>query len=358
MSGGQKPIHPGKSQALHPLIAAMMDPAFYPHRCDRVEPRETLRSWLFFAGEFVYKVKKPLRLSFCDASTPARRFNLCRQEIELNRRLAPDVYLGIRAIAANGGSYAFVAESNDLRAREFAVMMRRLPAPRMLDQMIDAGLAGAAEMRETAHHLAAFHARASTAQAVRWGSAQAIYQQLAELGQVQTLLADNLARSQLAAIQASTRGYVIAHRQSLDNRLRDGRVREGHGDLRCKSICFVPEGIVIIDCAECSENRRYMDVAADVAALAVDLEMLERPELADDLIAAYVAETRDSQLSALLGFYGCYQAAWRGLVATLTSVQGQLPSAMRMAARGEARQLFALAQGYANSLSTSAGWRS
>lgn len=328
------------------LLTAMMAPRFYPHPCDRVELRETLLSWLLFAGEFVYKVKKPVFFSFIDATTPARRFQLCQDETDLNRRLAPQVYLGVRGIAAGPDAYTLTSLVTDPNVRDFAVLMRRLPANRMLDRLVADGAVGSAEIGELARELAAFHARASTANAPPWGSAQAIYQRVIALEEARRLAADSLTRGSLEAAQAYLRRYVISHRQSLDNRARDGQVREGHGDLRCESICFESKGVAIIDCAEYSESRRHLDVASDLAALAIDLEALARPDLADELLEAYVWASGDRQIPELIDFYKCYQAVWRGQLQMLTSLQAELPIGQRMAARGEARQWLNLASRY------------
>src|SRR5579875_1456820 len=114
------------------LIDAMMRAEFYPHACDSGEVRQTLASWLIFAGEFVYKIKKPIRLPFVDALTPASRYLLCQAEAILNQRLAPEVYFGVKAIAETRGRYSRLAENSRARkVREVAVMMRRLPEERM-----------------------------------------------------------------------------------------------------------------------------------------------------------------------------------------------------------------------------------
>ncbi|MBV8773228.1 MAG: adenylyl-sulfate kinase, partial [Deltaproteobacteria bacterium] len=114
---------------LHGPIEAMMRPGFYPHRCAKVELLQTMTAWLLFAGELVYKVKKPVRLSFIDAATPAKRYRLCHDEALLNQRLAPEIYIGVAGVAEQDGSYFLVpnATTSQGNMREFAVVMRRLP---------------------------------------------------------------------------------------------------------------------------------------------------------------------------------------------------------------------------------------
>jgi aminoglycoside phosphotransferase family enzyme len=142
------------------------------------------------------------------------------------------------------------------------------------------------------------------------------------------------------------RRFISSHRQSLDNRARDGYVRDGHGDLRCDSVCFSPAGLAIIDCVEYSEKLRYVDAASEVASLTLDLKLARRCDLADELVAAYTAETGDAGLPALLRFYQCYRAILRGKLEMLLSLQKALPTERRMLARSNASRFFAFAESH------------
>ncbi len=323
-----------------------MRAAFYPHQCRSVESLQTMTAWLLFAGELVYKVKKPVRLSFVDAGTPAQRYRLCQDEVLLNRRLAPEVYVGVAGIAQRGGGYVLVADAlaSQQNVREFAVVMHRLPRERMLDRMVAGGTISRAGIQELAEKLAGFHARGSIAKAKIWSSAPAIARLVrSNLAEAEELAADTVTRERLAAAGTYLRRYVITHQQSLDNRARDGRVRDGHGDLRCASVCFAPQALAIINCVEYSEGLRYGDAASELAALALDLEMAERPDLAEALVKAYVAASNDAELPELLRFYKCYRAVLRGKLEALTSLQAELPRERRMLARHHASRAFAVA---------------
>jgi uncharacterized protein len=339
-----------KSEPVNRLIQAMMRPEFYPHPGDGVKVCQTMMSWLLFNGQFVYKIKKPLQIDLFDASTPAKRYRLCQQELMLNRRLASDVYLEVRSIVEKRGSYTLATDSSSRlwSPRESVLVMRRLPNDRMLDQMVADGTATETHIQELAKRLAEFHMDAPIAKSKVWGSAEAISELvLGTLTDAQCIAADSMTRDFLAAAEAYTRRYLNSHQTTLDNRARDSRIREGHGDLRCDSVCFAPDGFVIIDCLEYSEQLRYCDVASELASLAVDLDWLGRSDLVDPLTTAYIAETNDSQLLDLLRFYKCYRAMLRGKLRSLASLQTDLPTAQRIAAREHARQLFALASSYA-----------
>ncbi len=331
------------------LIQAMMRQDFYPHPCGKIELSQTMTSWLLFAGEFVYKVKKPVRFTFVDAATPVKRFQLCHDEVLLNGRLAPEIYVGVRGIAERLGDYALVqdAQVTQQDVREFAVVMRRLPSDRMLDKMVAGGAVSFGDIRELAKRLAAFHTDASTAKSKVWGSTQAISRLVTDnLAEAEQLASDSATRDRLAAVGEYLRRFIGSRRQSLDNRVRDGYVRDGHGDLRCDSVCLSPAGLAIIDCVEYSEKLRYGDAASEVASLALDLELAQRSDLADELVRAYVAETDDAGLPELLGFYKCYRAILRGKLEMLLSLQNELPIERRMLARSNASGLFALAESH------------
>jgi len=155
----------------------------------------------------------------------------------------------------------------------------------------------------------------------------------------------------VAAAGKYLRRYIMNHRQLLDHRARDGWVRDGHGDIRCDSVCFLPQAVIIIDCVEYSEALRYVDVASEIAALALDLEMAERRDLSDGLVSGYVAASKDRQLPELLPFYKCYRALLRGKLEALASLQTELPLERRMLARTKANQSLAMAK----RLATTAG---
>ena len=329
------------------LLQKMMESAFYAHPCQSVEPVQTLTAWLLFAGDFVYKVKKPVYFSFIDARTPAKRYRLCHDEVLLNRRLAPDVYLGVAGITARSETYKLVpnATLSEPHVREFAIVMRRLPSERTLSQMVASQTIGLAEIQRLAEKLAAFHFNCSIAESKIWGSAPALSQLMAAVvTEADALIADTITRNRLAAAAGYLRGYVISHQQLLDKRARNGRVRDGHGDLRVNSVCLSPQAPEIIGCVEYSEGLRYCDVASELASMMLDLEMAGRTDLADALVQAYIAASEDAELAGLIPFYKCYRALRRGQFEILTSLQTELPRERRMLARNYASRWFQLAE--------------
>jgi uncharacterized protein len=331
---------------LPPLfLDAMTRGSFYPHPCGEVEVVQTMTAWVLLAGDFVYKIKKPVQFDFVDSSTRAKRYRLCLDEVRLNRRLAPQVYQRVSGISEHAAGYKLV-EKGTLRDGmiDFAVVMRRLPRDRMLDQMIANGMAEAGHLRAVAETIVAFRDRVRANKSRVWGSAQAIAQlAMGNISEAESGAADSISREQLGLVKDYSRRYVAANRDLLDKRARDGHVREGHGNLRCDSICFTAEGPVILDCVEYSQQLRYADAASEIAALTIDLELRGRPDLSAQFVRAYVAASNDQELPLLLPLYQCYRAVQRSRLETLASFRPELPIGQRVLARGAAGQYLRLA---------------
>jgi aminoglycoside phosphotransferase family enzyme/predicted kinase len=332
--------------SLPPLIAAMTDPAFYAERPAAVELRQTHISYVLLAGDLVYKVKKPARFPFLDASCLAQRRKLCEEEVRLNRRLSPDVYLGVVPIVRRGAGFAMGGPEAMAGACEFAVKMRRLDEGRMLDRLVREGTAQAAMMRAVAARVFSFHATVADAQGWRWGSAAAVWRRvIGDLADYARFIGYTVTEGAFGDIESYCRAFIASHWETINERARAGKVRECHGDLRAEQICMERE-ISIFDCLEFSERLRYCDVASEVAFLAMDLDRLEAPHLAQDFVASYVELAGDHGLAAMLPFYKCYRASIRGMVESWRSLTAEVSPADREASRALARRYFALAHRY------------
>jgi aminoglycoside phosphotransferase family enzyme/predicted kinase len=332
------------------VIAAMSEPAFYPHRPERVEFRQTHISCVFLAGDYVYKIKKPLHLPFLDYSTLERRYHFCQEEVRLNQRLAPKVYLGVFAIVRCGDGFALSprpAQRFNANAAEYAVKMRRLPDDRSLKRLITNGQVNAAQLQQIAFVLANFHILAARERSGEYGSADAIGTNVGtNLEECRPFIGQTISEAQFSFIKQFNETFTRKNRDLLDRRARAGWVREGHGDLRSEHVCITGP-IEIIDCVEFSEELRYADIASDIGFLLMDLDRLGAPALGHELLRAYAAEIGDPDLSRLLNFYKCYRAGVRGKVGSLKALQTEIDPAQRSKARDSARTYFATAQHYA-----------
>lgn len=335
------------------LVEMMLRPQSYAHRPSAVELRQTHISYAFLAGEFVYKIKKPVRFSFIDASTLERRHHLCLEEVRLNRRLAPDVYLGVVPIVRRDGRLVLAEAEDDGGggvAEEYAVKMRRLADDGMLDRMVAAGNVSVAQIRAIAARVAAFHAAAGVDAAKAWsyGSAAAVWRLVrGNLLEVENDCAETADAGEIAELERFVQRFGELRWGLLNRRAAEGRVREGHGDLRCEHVSLADNAIRIIDCVEFSEGLRYVDGASDVAFLAMDLDRLGAGELADEFVAAYREGSGDDELALMLPFYRLHRALVRAKVESLTGRDARISPERRSAAVSAARNYLALARGYA-----------
>ncbi|MGH7933983.1 MAG: AAA family ATPase [Candidatus Binataceae bacterium] len=351
--------HASPRGRLPALVQAMMRPDFYSHLPATVELCQTHLSYVFLASEYVYKIKKALRFPFVDCSTLDRRRHLCEEEVRLNRRLAPDTYIGVVAIVRADDGFALDEQDRAAHRRrscaakavEFAVKMHRLPEDRMLDRLLERRLATLDDIRALARRLAAFHGEAPSTSGAYYGCPAAVWKMVAgNIEECERFEGHTCEARDLAALLAHTRDFVANHWALLNRRARQGRVREGHGDLRCEHVCIDGGKLTVFDCVEFSEALRYGDVACDIGFLVMDLERLGAPEFAGEFARAYVAAADDDTLAILLRFYQCYRATVRAKVESLRSLAAEVPPAEREQARAAARRYFELACHYANRL--------
>jgi uncharacterized protein len=316
-------------------VAALSDPSTYGTD-EEVEVRETHISWVFLTGDRAYKVKKPLRLPFVDYSSLERRLGACEAEVRLNRRLAPDVYLGVRGLVPGDGG-ARLAGADHPDAVEYMVEMRRFNDDDTLAAMVRTGEADRADVARTGELLAAFHAAAPPAE--RPDGAEAVKRAYDDtLASLRSLLSAR--QAPVVAAESFATAFLAARWLELDLRASAGLVREGHGDLRAEHV-LPGDPPRIVDCVEFNRELREIDVGADLAFLVMDLHRLGRPDLAVALLNAYREAGGDPGDDALLAFHAGYRARVRAKVRLLRARQLDEPAAGRE--REEARHLLALA---------------
>lgn len=326
---------------LAPVIQAMLTPEFYPHPAPSVELKQTHTSYVLLAGEFAYKVRKPVRFAFIDCSTVIRRRALCHCEIELNRRLSPDVYLEVIAICQRDGRIVFSESSETGDAVEFAVKMRRLPEERRLDFLIKRGIAAAPDIRAISNTIRNFHAITPNTHSWDYGAAANIWRMtIGNLIEIEQLVPPEPLSKKITQIEAYSRRYIAAHWELLNARAHQGHVHEGHGDLRADAVYLTSNGIRIIDCLEFDERLRYGDLANEVAFLAIDIDRLGRSDLAQQLIDQFAG---DRDAAVLMPFYKSYRATVRAKVELLRSRQPDSGVEEKKAALASAGQLLGLA---------------
>ena len=301
-------------------MSFLSNPAAYPHPVDRVDRRETHVSHVFLAGSFAYKLKKPVTFPFLDASTLALRRRWCGLELTLNRRLAPRIYLGLVPVVE--GTEGLRLGRRRGRVVEWLVAMRRLPESRMLDQLVAKDRVSQGDMIRIADILARFFRTAArSARISRFGAPMSVAELvLGNLRECAPFVGRLLSEADRRALESAYRQFLALHEPLLRRRLREGRIIDGHGDLRCENICLTSP-VTIFDCVEFQPAFRGGDVVNDLSFLAMDLEFRGRPKLAEALVARYRQDARDATCEALLPFYKCHRSLVRGKVRGLAWLQ-------------------------------------
>jgi len=318
----------------------------YANAPESVTTLETHISVLFFAGDRVYKLKKPVDLGFLDFTTLAARKHFCEEEVRLNRRLAPSTYLGVVEIRLGPAGRPVIGGDGALL--DYAVEMVRLPAHRMFDRLLDSGDIDNATMRNLAGILTRFHEQAATGPGVdEHGSLATVSANSIEnFEQTRDFRGSLISHALHAFLESWTRAFLDQNAELLDSRVADHRIRDGHGDLHAGNICVLspsPSDIVIYDCIEFSPRFRCGDVACDLAFLLMDLDLRCYRAFSDYLLRQYRELSKDSELDALIRFYKGYRAMVRGKVAAMRSAQApDDPGVAR-----EAMRYFQLAASYA-----------
>jgi aminoglycoside phosphotransferase family enzyme/predicted kinase len=331
--------------SLPPHIAGLLSPEAYPHKVDRVELVQTHISYVFLAGDFVYKVKKPVDLGFLDFTTLDKRRHFCQEEVRLNRRLCPGIYLDVVPVAYVEGNVAVDAAGTVV---DYAVKMKRLPEERMMGHLLEKDAVTPEMVRALARRLAEFHASAETGPDIEaFGSLETIAGNWREnFEQTEPYVGRTITVRQFQETRQYVEGFLEREKDLFEARVRGGRVRDCHGDLRVEAVCF-QDGICIFDCIEFNQRFRYSDVAADLAFLAMDLDSRGRPAMSDELVGLYLEMSGDSTLPLVLGFYKCYRAYVRGKVEGFLLDAPEVPATQKTAARGRARAFLRLAHSYA-----------
>jgi aminoglycoside phosphotransferase family enzyme/predicted kinase len=304
---------------------------------------ETHISWVFLAEHDVYKLKKPVNFGFLDFTTIELRRAACVQEVALNARLTHDVYLGVKPVTRDQtGAHHIDGEGTVV---DYCVHMRRLSEADRLDCLLEGGALDSELVSRLALHLAGFHRAAATNEKIAaFGQAAAIRSNVVEnFAQTRDHLQEFITAEQARQLEQSQLDFLERHKSLFAQRVYNGRIRDGHGDLRLEHVYQAGNQFQILDCIEFNERFRYADVCADLAFLTMDLRHSNRTDLAEVLLARYAEETCDFELYAVLDFYESYRAMVRAKVNLFTATNLQTPDAQRRQAHREAERYLAQA---------------
>jgi aminoglycoside phosphotransferase family enzyme/predicted kinase len=329
------------------LIKSLSSPAAYPEIAERVDVRQTHISVVFLAGDYVYKVKKPVKPGFLDFSTLEKRLHFCQEEVRLNRRLAPDVYLGVVPVVRTKRGVTWEGEGEVV---EWAVKMRRLPAEATLLERLRRGEVGVELIESLARKIASFHRSADTNE---WIAAFGRFDGVARI--IRDVLAHSspqvektVSQTVFERIRERTEEALSRLRHLIEARAGRGVPRDTHGDLHLDHIYYFPHkeppgDLVIIDCIEFNERFRFIDPVADMAFTVMDLIFCGRRDLARAFACSYFQASGDEEGRELLPLYTAYRATVRGEVEGMLAAEKEVPEAERSAARQKAQAHWLLA---------------
>lgn len=333
------------NDTLPSFVNFLLSPAAYPHPAPEVKLLQTHISYVLLAGEFVYKFKKPVDFGFLNFSTLERRHHFCQEELLLNRRLCPDLYVDLVRVNEEEGRFNLGGSGV---AVEYGVKMLRMPEARMMVNLIQAGKLSEAQLDQIVAILVPFYEKAAGGAEIReFGRAQAVAVNVREnFAQTEGFIGDQaLSRVQFEEIGDYAQRF-LAREELFNQRVEAGRIRDCHGDLYSANICLADK-VYIYDCIEFNQRFRFCDVASDVAFLAMDLDSHGLSGLSAYFIKQFVQASGDRELPEMLNFYKCYRAYVRGKIGLFTAAAPEVGAEGKMVALAQAAKYFKLAHKYA-----------
>ena len=326
------------------LIAALQNPALYPHPVERFELIETHISWVLLTGPFAYKIKKPVNFGFLDFTTLDARKHFCNEELHLNQRLTQGLYLQVLPIT---GSEEAPQLGGDGPVIEYALQMRQFPQSQLLTNVLARGELKPSHIDELALQIATFHQQTPRVPAEHvLGNAEAAMAPVRQnFEQARAMLSEHADLQQLAALESWAEITFARIQPQLDQRKADGFVRECHGDIHLGNATLLDGKVALFDCIEFNEPFRLIDIVCDAAFLAMDLEDRGLHALSRRFISQWLEHTGDYAGLELLNFYKAYRAMVRAKV-SLFSLAHQSTAEGREATLQQYRSYANLAESY------------
>ncbi len=327
------------------LVDFLESPDSYPHRPTEVRTIQTHISWVFIASPFVFKVKKPVNLGFLDFSTLEKRHYFCQREVELNRRLAPEIYLGVVPIYKAASGFSFNREGE---IAEYCVKMRELPhggpdrrslssrrsgakadgEGGFLNELVEKNLVGEKEINRVISSLHGFYrAETPTPEIEQWGTPEKLKISTDEnFTQVEPFVGKTISPVAFEAIRHYTNQFYQLNQNLFRQRIQQRRILDCHGDLRLDHVHLTPEATTIFDCIEFNDRFRFIDIANDLAFLAMDFDFKGRSDLGNLLFRNAARELSDAGMLKVANFYKCYRAFVRGKIESIQATEKETTS--------------------------------
>jgi len=329
------------------MIDDLMHSSAYPENPGNVILAQTHISNVFIGDEFVYKIKKHVNFGFLDFSTLEKRNYYCNQEVKLNSRFSNGVYLGVFPVTFDGEKYSI---NGDGKLVDYAVKMRRLSDEDLLKTRFRKGIVTSEDIKRIGAAIAVFHKKSTRSKEIdEFGKLETVkfntdenFQQTAEF------VGGSISEEQYHELKNWTDDFYKEHQELFTQRIKDGKIRDCHGDLHMEHICLT-DPIIIFDCIEFNERFRYSDVVSDIAFLLMDLEFNDGKKFSEQICNSYLANTGekdDDFVYDLINFYKVYRAYVRGKVTSFILKDPNVSEDEKSKARNTAQKYFALAHSY------------
>ena len=328
------------------LIEQMLQAGFYPHEV--VEPIELIQthvSYVFLTGNYAYKVKKPVNFGFLDYSTLDARSHFCHQELEMNQRGAPELYLEVLPVTQAGDKFSLGGTGE---AVEYVLKMRQFPQSALLSEMFEKGTLTEAHMKELGQVVAKYHEQSHSSDRIRtFGEVAQVRQAIDEnYEQTKNYIGTAQTQTQYAQTKKYTDNFFVGRSSLFQSRIENNKIRECHGDLHLRNICLWNDKILLFDCIEFNEPFRFVDVMYDVAFTVMDLQARKRSDFGNAFLNTYAEQTGDWEGLQVLPLYLSRQAYVRAKVTSFLLDDPGIPEAAKVEAAATASGYYKLAWEY------------
>jgi aminoglycoside phosphotransferase family enzyme len=328
------------------MINDLINSSINPEISGRSRLIQTHISFIILTDSYVYKIKKPVNLGFLDFSTLEKRHFYCIQELELNRRLSPDIYIGLLEIRKKDGHFFYDGKGELV---DYAIKMKRIPEDLMMLNFLKDGALDLDILGRVARTIADFHKGAQTSDAIAaYGGPEMIKKNIEEnFIQTEKYIDKTVSYKNYSAIKEYALNFIKQNETLFKKRMNENKIRDCHGDIHMEHVC-IADKIYIYDCIEFNDRFRYGDVASDIAFLAMDLDFHEEKNLSDSFVDSYIKASGDGEIMLLIDFYKCYRACVRAKVDSFELDDLSLGEKEKEEAERIARRYFDLAFYYAD----------
>ena len=332
------------------FVTFLLQQASYSPAPASVKLVQTHISYVFITDDIVYKFKKPVDFGFLDFTTLARRRLFCEQELLLNRRLCPSIYLGLVALEKRGDRFRLkeIQQADPEHIVEYGVKMKRMPEDRMMANVIGSGQLTGEMIDSICDVLVPFYDKAEGGTKIKeFGKPESVGVNIFEnFSQTEGFIGgSSFSRDQFDRIKGFSERF-LQQDDLFAARIDAGRIRDCHGDLYSANICLA-DRVYIFDCIEFNKRFRYCDVASDIAFLAMDLDYHGLEDMSERFVTRFSEKSGDSGLRAMLDFYKCYRAYVRGKINLFTANAPEVDGETKRLCQEMAGKYFQLAERYA-----------